>query len=266
MTSVCLCFVTILVILIEINALRRINDFGSFRSVVSSDGRPILRGGANDLTASMDSNPAGRPALRGGLDDLLENVDVDINVRLQPKEKRKHDPDSHKMAIPLRDDEKLQQNADFLLRKRQKSSSEESDDDDGLPIMRTVMPDSSPEKIKSQETEEVITYLQTGGNKDDSSGEQTISLVREGDDNSYENPAKFQRQQSVKSTKMPEWTKDLKKYIRILSSKYPRNGMINHIKPVIKVLERTHKVKIKDIDVDKRGRVKVLLKKGSKGK
>ncbi|XP_061723281.1 uncharacterized protein LOC133529550 isoform X3 [Cydia pomonella] len=246
MTSVCLCFVTILVILIEINALRRINDFGSFRSVVSSDGRPILRGGANDLTASMDSNPAGRPALRGGLDDLLENVDVDINVRLQPKEKRKH--------------------ADFLLRKRQKSSSEESDDDDGLPIMRTVMPDSSPEKIKSQETEEVITYLQTGGNKDDSSGEQTISLVREGDDNSYENPAKFQRQQSVKSTKMPEWTKDLKKYIRILSSKYPRNGMINHIKPVIKVLERTHKVKIKDIDVDKRGRVKVLLKKGSKGK
>ncbi|XP_063629631.1 uncharacterized protein LOC134801040 isoform X6 [Cydia splendana] len=321
MSSVCLCFVTIFVILIEIKALRRINhfeirrinDYESFRSDINSDGRPILRGGIiNDLTGNMDSNPTKRPALRGGLDDLLADVDFDINVRLQPQEKQKNDQDSHHMSIP--DDEIMQQNADYMrkrpsssedagylrkrptsspsedagylpkrptsspsedagylrkrptaspsedgdylpkrpttssedadfMRKRPTSSSEvESDDDDGLPIMRTVMPHSSPE------------------NNDDSGGEQSVSLVRE-DDDSDEDREKYQRQKKEDRKKMPEWTKDLKRYIRILSSKFTRDGMISHIKPVIKVLERNHKVKIKDIDVNKRGRVKVTIKK-----
>ncbi|XP_063629633.1 uncharacterized protein LOC134801040 isoform X8 [Cydia splendana] len=298
MSSVCLCFVTIFVILIEIKALRRINhfeirrinDYESFRSDINSDGRPILRGGIiNDLTGNMDpnptkrpalrggldllagvadSNPTKRPALRGGLDDLLADVDFDINVRLQPQEKQKNDQDSHHMSIP--DDEIMQQNADYMrkrpsssedagylrkrptaspsedgdyLPKRPTTSSEvESDDDDGLPIMRTVMPHSSPE------------------NNDDSGGEQSVSLVRE-DDDSDEDREKYQRQKKEDRKKMPEWTKDLKRYIRILSSKFTRDGMISHIKPVIKVLERNHKVKIKDIDVNKRGRVKVTIKK-----
>ncbi|XP_063629627.1 uncharacterized protein LOC134801040 isoform X3 [Cydia splendana] len=328
MSSVCLCFVTIFVILIEIKALRRINhfeirrinDYESFRSDINSDGRPILRGGIiNDLTGNMDpnptkrpalrggldllagvadSNPTKRPALRGGLDDLLADVDFDINVRLQPQEKQKNDQDSHHMSIP--DDEIMQQNADYMrkrpsssedagyLRKRPTSSPSEdagylpkrptsspsedagylrkrptaspsedgdylpkrpttsseveSDDDDGLPIMRTVMPHSSPE------------------NNDDSGGEQSVSLVRE-DDDSDEDREKYQRQKKEDRKKMPEWTKDLKRYIRILSSKFTRDGMISHIKPVIKVLERNHKVKIKDIDVNKRGRVKVTIKK-----
>ncbi|XP_048001685.1 uncharacterized protein LOC125238403 isoform X13 [Leguminivora glycinivorella] len=457
MTSVCLCLVTIFVMLIEIKALRRINDYGSFQSVISSEGRPILRGGMNELQGIMGAalRPALRvgldelilekagtalqPALRGGLDDLLEKVDVDINVRLQPKGKRKrtnppmqtnenpakkhkeayqmamptdenqvktyqnpvkkhreayqmamptdedqvqtyqnpvkkhreayqmamptdvgqvktnedpvetygnpvktnenpvetdenpvqtyenpvknhreayqmaipndeeqvktdenpvktyrkpgktyekpgkkhneayqmaiptdeqqakNDQESYQMALPLplRDDENPPKESEKHLRKRHKPNSEESDDD-SFPVMRTVMPDSSPEKKDSVETEEALTFLQSGDTKnDDSSGEETISLLREDEDND-EDPSNYERQKYNKPVTLPEWAKDLKKYIRILSSKYPRDAMLSHLRPVIKVLERNHQVKIKDIDVDKRGQVKVIIKNGSK--
>ncbi|KAJ8709635.1 hypothetical protein PYW08_009639 [Mythimna loreyi] len=64
----------------------------------------------------------------------------------------------------------------------------------------------------------------------------------------------------------PGWIKDLKDFIKDLTSQYGQHEVLEKTKPVIATLEKKHHMKIKDIDVDEYGEIHITYVEKAKSK